>query len=66
MLLRQQLRIINQKMITLTESAAAKIKTLLIKKEETGIRAAVSGGGCSGFTYNLEFDNQNDDDWCSC
>ena len=49
-------------MITLTESAAAKIKTLLIKKEETGIRAAVSGGGCSGFTYNLEFDNQNDDD----
>ena len=49
-------------MITLTESAAIKIKTLLIKKEETGIRAAVRGGGCSGFTYKLEFDNRNDTD----
>ena len=49
-------------MITLTESAAAKIKALLTKKEETGIRAAVRGGGCSGFTYKLEFDNQNTTD----
>jgi iron-sulfur cluster assembly protein len=49
-------------MITLTESAAIKIKTLLTKKAETGIRAAVRGGGCSGFTYKLEFDNQNESD----
>ena len=49
-------------MITLTESAANKIKTLLIEKEETGIRAGVKGGGCSGFSYVLEFDNQNDSD----
>ena len=49
-------------MITLTESAALKIKTLLTEKEETGIRAAVRGGGCSGFTYKLEFDNRNDTD----
>jgi len=49
-------------MITLTESAAVKIKTLLTKKEETGIRAAVRGGGCSGFTYKLEFANRNDND----
>ena len=38
-------------MITLTENAANKIKTLLAEKEETGIRAAVQGGGCSGFIY---------------
>ena len=50
------------KMITLTELAANKIKSLLIGKIETGIRAAVRGGGCSGFTYKLEFDNQKEED----
>ena len=49
-------------MITLTEIAAEKIKTLLTEKQETGIRAGVRGGGCSGFTYRLEFDNQSDSD----
>ena len=49
-------------MITLTETAANKIKTLLSQKEETGIRAGVLGGGCSGFTYRLQFDNQKDND----
>ena len=49
-------------MITLTKFAASKIKTLLIEKEETGIRAGVQGGGCSGFTYQLKFDNQKDSD----
>ena len=49
-------------MITLTEFAANKIKTLLTEKKETGIRAGVQGGGCSGFAYKLEFDNQNEKD----
>ncbi len=49
-------------MITLTENAAKKIKLLILEKEETGIRAAVQGGGCSGFTYHLKFDNQNKKD----
>ena len=49
-------------MITLTETAAKKIKNLLIEKSESGIRAGVQGGGCSGFTYKLEFDNQKPDD----
>tara|TARA_Y100001937_G_scaffold100739_1_gene138023 strand:+ start:1093 stop:1407 length:315 start_codon:yes stop_codon:yes gene_type:complete len=49
-------------MVTLTEAAANKIKTLLSQKEETGIRAGVLGGGCSGFTYRLQFDNQKDND----
>jgi len=37
-------------MITLTELAASKMKAMLSGKEETGVRAAVRGGGCSGFT----------------
>ncbi len=45
-------------MITLTESAAKKMKAMLGNKEETGVRAAVQGGGCSGFTYRLLFDNE--------
>jgi iron-sulfur cluster assembly protein len=49
-------------MITLSENAANKIKTLLKDKEETGIRAAVQGGGCSGFTYQLKFDIQSEKD----
>lgn len=49
-------------MITLTEFAANKIKTLLTEKEETGIRAGVQGGGCSGFTYRLKFDNPKEND----
>ena len=49
-------------MITLTEFAANKIKPLLTEKEETGIRAGVQGGGCSGFTYRLKFDNPKEND----
>ena len=49
-------------MVTLTEFAANKIKILLKNKQETGIRAGVQGGGCSGFTYKLDFDNQKDGD----
>ena len=49
-------------MISLTESAARKMKFLLSAKKETGVRAAVQGGGCSGFTYKLLFDNKNDGD----
>ena len=49
-------------MIALTEVAANKIKTLLDEKEETGIRAGVQGGGCSGFTYQLKFDTQKEKD----
>ena len=49
-------------MITLTESAANRVKALLSDKEETGLRAAVQGGGCSGFTYKLLFDNKKEGD----
>ena len=49
-------------MITLSESAAKKLAALLENKDETGVRAAIKGGGCSGFTYVLDFDDQSDSD----
>ena len=49
-------------MISLTNFAADKIKNLLAKKEEKGIRVGVRGGGCSGFTYTLMFDDKGDKD----
>jgi iron-sulfur cluster insertion protein len=41
--------------ITVTESAAAKIKELLAEegKTDSGLRVFVQGGGCSGFQYGL-------------
>jgi iron-sulfur cluster assembly protein len=47
-------------LITLTETAAAKIKELQAEEPEAGptvLRVAVQGGGCSGFEYALGFDN---------
>jgi iron-sulfur cluster insertion protein len=41
--------------ITVTESAASKIKDLLAEegKLDSGLRVFVQGGGCSGFQYGL-------------
>ena len=38
------------------------MKLMLANKNESGVRAAVQGGGCSGFTYKLLFDNKNEGD----
>ncbi len=46
-------------MVTLTESAASKIKELVAQEPEgeaNVLRIAVTGGGCSGFQYELGFD----------
>tara|TARA_A100001388_G_C28506043_1_gene373949 strand:- start:222 stop:539 length:318 start_codon:yes stop_codon:yes gene_type:complete len=47
--------------ISLTESAATKIKTMLATRDDIGIRPGVQGGGCSGFSYKLEFVKQEQD-----
>src|SRR3954453_3356062 len=51
-------------MVTLTDTAATKVKELMNgqAEAETGLRVAVRGGGCSGFQYALAFDEQRDGD----
>jgi iron-sulfur cluster assembly protein len=46
--------------LTLTESAIRQVKLLLArdKKEEYGLRVRVTDGGCSGFSYKLDFDKE--------
>ena len=47
-------------MVTLTESAAEKIKALMEKESKAGyhFRMRVIGGGCSGLQYKMEFDRE--------
>ena len=44
-------------MITLTENAVEQIKTAQTKenKPNTALRVSVTGGGCSGMSYKLDF-----------
>jgi iron-sulfur cluster assembly protein len=44
-------------MVSLTEDAAVKVKEMILTRPHTteGLRVGVRGGGCSGFTYFLEF-----------
>lgn len=51
-------------MITLTDSAASKVKDLLEEEaEETlALRVAVRPGGCSGYSYEMFFDGDIADD----
>jgi len=46
-------------MVTVTESAATKIRSLMAEEPEgevSVLRIAIQGGGCSGFQYALGFD----------
>ena len=42
--------------IDLTDSAIAKIRTLLGDEPERGLRVKVVGGGCSGLSYKMDLD----------
>lgn len=50
--------------ITLTDRAAARIRTILAKEPgKSALRIAVNGGGCSGFQYEFQLvDAAADDD----
>ena len=53
--------------ILFTDSAAAKVKDLLIEEGNSNLklRVFVQGGGCSGLQYGFEFDEQvQDGDSC--
>jgi len=46
-------------MVTLTPTAVNKVKEILDSQEPkpNGLRIAVVGGGCSGFSYSMAFEN---------
>jgi iron-sulfur cluster assembly accessory protein len=47
-------------MVQLTEKAIGKVREILDTQEPkpAGLRIAVVGGGCSGFSYSMAFENQ--------
>lgn len=53
-------------MITLTDKGAEKVREFVAAQGEevaaAGLRVGVRGGGCSGFQYQLAFDEQRDGD----
>ncbi len=52
----------NQKGIQVTERAIQRIRVAMAKEgvspTEGGLRLGISGGGCSGLSYNIRFDSQ--------
>ena len=48
-------------MMTMTEVAVSKVKEIMAQQnpQPTGLRVAVVGGGCSGFSYQMAFEAQN-------
>jgi iron-sulfur cluster assembly accessory protein len=52
--------------ITFTEKGAEKVQEFLASQgevaESAGLRVGVKGGGCSGFQYQLAFDERKDGD----
>lgn len=53
-------------MITITDKGAEKVHEFLSAQgtadPDAGLRVGVKGGGCSGFQYNLAFDQKRDGD----
>jgi iron-sulfur cluster assembly protein len=53
-------------MVTITDKGAVKVREFLSTQdadvELAGLRVGVRGGGCSGFQYQLAFDEQREDD----
>lgn len=51
-------------MVAITSTAAEKLKAIMREKavHEEGLRIRVTGGGCSGFQYELRFDNASPGD----
>ena len=49
-------------MITLSDSAADKVKDLITAEGDTALmlRVAVRPGGCAGFSYEMFFDSEKD------
>ncbi|TXH64817.1 MAG: iron-sulfur cluster insertion protein ErpA [Lysobacteraceae bacterium] len=51
-------------LIEFTAAAAAKVRELILEEGNPGLklRVYIQGGGCSGFQYGFEFDEQQNED----
>jgi iron-sulfur cluster assembly accessory protein len=50
-------------LVTVTAEAAAEVKKLLANEpDKSGLRLEIRGGGCSGMSYGLTFDNPTEKD----
>lgn len=49
-------------MIQLTDRAAARINEVVAEGRGRGLRFGLTDGGCSGYTYLLEFEPEPDED----
>ncbi len=49
-------------MISLSDNAVSKIRTLVAEKPSAGLRVKVVGGGCSGLQYRMELDDAKERD----
>lgn len=56
--------LVAERSVGLTDSAAQRIAFLLREENQPGLflRISVTGGGCSGFQYNFDFDREPQDD----
>lgn len=45
-------------LINITQAATRKIRELMATQAAKGLRLGVQGGGCSGFSYAMQFDNE--------
>ena len=55
-----------KQVIELTEAAAFQVKEMMVHNEEQGsfLRVSVKGGGCSGLSYGMNFEKQqNENDY---
>ena len=53
----------NTQLISVSDSAAEEIKRLLpTETGKSGLRLEIKGGGCSGMSYGLSFDNPKEND----
>lgn len=52
-------------LINLTDKAVAQVKSIFAaegKGDDYGLRLGVVGGGCSGLSYNIDFDTKREKD----
>lgn len=55
----------SKQVVQLTEKAIEQVKHIFVSEEKgpgMGLRLGVVGGGCSGLSYNIDFDQKNEKD----